>query len=83
MPAAKRVDGRENRWFLDGRHADGEEPDGLIDMNELEEVLDRLSASRRRVSSEVIAVIYSSDFDGVLDIAKEPLDDIGGGHGIR
>ena len=28
--------GGANRWFLDGRHADGDEPDGLIDMDELE-----------------------------------------------
>lgn len=36
--------GGASRWFLDGRHADGDEPDGLIDMNELEEVLDRVRA---------------------------------------
>jgi len=36
--------GGASRWFLDGRHADGDEPDGLIDMNELEEVLDRVWA---------------------------------------
>ena len=36
--------GGASRWFLDGRHSDGDEPDGLIDMNELEEVLNRLRA---------------------------------------
>ena len=50
--------GGENRWFLDGRHADGEEPDGLIDMNELEEVLDRLRA-------DVAPVVFAKGFDQV------------------
>ena len=48
----------QNRWFLDGRHADGEEPDGLIDMNELEEVLDRLRA-------DVAPVVFAKGFDQV------------------
>ncbi len=50
--------GGANRWFLDGRHADGEEPDGLIDMNELEEVLDRLRA-------DVAPVVFAKGFDQV------------------
>ena len=50
--------GGDNRWFLDGRLADGEEPDGLIDMNELEEVLDRLRA-------DVAPVIFANGFDQV------------------
>lgn len=47
-----------NRWFLDGRHADGEEPDGLIDMAELEEVLDRLKA-------DVAPLVFANGFDQV------------------
>lgn len=47
-----------NRWFLDGRHADGEEPDGLIDMDQLEEVLDRLKA-------DVAPVVFAKGFDQV------------------
>ena len=47
--------GGASRWFLDGRHADGEEPDGLIDMNELEEVLDRLRA-------DIAPVVFAEGF---------------------
>lgn len=45
-----------NRWFLDGRHGEGEEPDSLIDMDELEEVLDRLKA-------DIAPVVFSNGFD--------------------
>lgn len=48
----------DNRWFLDGRHAEGEEPDGLIDMDELEEVLDRLKA-------DIAPVVFAKGFDQV------------------
>lgn len=48
--------GGANRWFLDGRHADGEEPDDLIDMGELEAVLDRLKA-------DVAPVVFAKGFD--------------------
>jgi monoamine oxidase len=47
--------GGDSRWFLDGRHADGDEPDGLIDMNELEEVLDRLRA-------DIAQVVFAEGF---------------------
>jgi monoamine oxidase len=47
-----------NRWFLDGRHGEGEEPDGLIDMDELEEVLYRLKA-------DIAPVIFAKGFDQV------------------
>jgi monoamine oxidase len=47
-----------NRWFLDGRHADGDEPDGLIDMDELKQVLDRLKA-------DVAPVVFANGFDQV------------------
>jgi monoamine oxidase len=50
--------GGANRWFLDGRHADGDEPDGLIDMDELEQVLDRLKA-------DVAPVVFAKGFDQV------------------
>jgi len=45
-----------NRWFLDGRHADGEEPDDLIDLTELEEVLDRIRA-------DIAPVVFADGFD--------------------
>ena len=47
--------GGASRWFLDGRHSDGDEPDGLIDMNELEEVLNRLRA-------DLAPVIFAKGF---------------------
>lgn len=47
-----------NRWYLDGRHADGEEPDGLIDMDQLEQVLDRLKA-------DIAPVVFANGFDQV------------------
>jgi hypothetical protein len=47
--------GGASRWFLDGRHADGDEPDGLIDMNELEEVLNRLRA-------DIAPVVFAEGF---------------------
>ena len=47
--------GGASRWFLDGRHADGDEPDGLIDMNELKEVLDRLRA-------DIAPVVFAKGF---------------------
>lgn len=50
--------GGANRWFLDGHHADGDEPDGLIDMDELEQVLDRLKA-------DVAPVVFANGFDQV------------------
>jgi monoamine oxidase len=50
--------GGANRWFLDGRHSVGEEPDGLIDMDELEEVLERLKA-------DVAPVAFANGFDQV------------------
>ena len=58
--------GGDNRWFLDGRHADGEDPDGAHrHQNELEKVLDRLRA-------DVAPVVFAKGFDqvntGELDI---------------
>lgn len=54
-----------NRWFLDGRHAEGEEPDALIDMVELETVLDQIKA-------DIAPVVFANGFDqvntSVLDI---------------
>jgi monoamine oxidase len=50
--------GGANRWFLDGRHADGEEPDDLIDSDELEQVLDRLKA-------DVAPMVFANGFDQV------------------
>ena len=50
--------GGANRWFLDGRHGEGEEPDSLVDNNELEEVLDRLKA-------DVAPVVFANGFDQV------------------
>lgn len=47
--------GGASRWFLDGRHSDGDEPDGLIDMNELEEVLNRLRA-------DIAPVVFAEGF---------------------
>lgn len=47
--------GGASRWFLDGRHADGDEPDGLIDMTELEEVLNRLRA-------DIAPVVFAEGF---------------------
>ena len=44
-----------SRWFLDGRHADGDEPDGLINMTQLEEVLDRLRA-------DIAPVVFAKGF---------------------
>jgi monoamine oxidase len=50
--------GGANRWFLDGRHGEGEEPDTLIDTDELEEVLNRLRA-------DIAPVIFAKGFDQV------------------
>jgi monoamine oxidase len=50
--------GGANRWFLDGQHADGDEPDRLIDMDELERVLDRLKA-------DVAPVVFAKGFNQV------------------
>ena len=50
--------GGANRWFLDGRHGEGEEPDSLIDMDELEQVLDRLKA-------DVAPVVFAKGFDQI------------------
>lgn len=47
-----------NRWFLDGRLAEGEEPDALIDMDELEQVLDRIRA-------DIAPVVFANGFDQV------------------
>jgi monoamine oxidase len=47
--------GGASRWFLDGRHADGDEPDGLIDMTELDEVLNRLRA-------DIAPVVFAKGF---------------------
>lgn len=47
-----------SRWFLDGQHADGDEPDGLIDLAELEQVLDRLRA-------DIAPVVFANGFDQV------------------
>ena len=47
--------GGASRWFLDGRHADGDEPDGLIDMDELEAVLNRLRA-------DIAPVVFAEGF---------------------
>ena len=64
-----------NRWYLDGRHGEGEEPDSLVDMAELETVLDQLKA-------DVAPVVFAKGFDQVntaeLDIPfSEYLDKIG------
>ncbi len=47
--------GGASRWFLDGRHADGDEPDGLIDMDELEDVLNRVRA-------DIAPVVFAEGF---------------------
>lgn len=47
--------GGDSRWFLDGMHSDGDEPDGLIDMNELEDVLNRLRA-------DIAPVVFAEGF---------------------
>ena len=57
--------GGASRWFLDGRYADGDEPDGLIDMNELEEVLNRLRAD---IAPVVFAEGFTQTTTGELDI---------------
>jgi len=57
--------GGASRWYLDGRHADGDEPDGLIDMNELEEVLNRLRAD---IAPVVFAEGFTQDNTAHLDI---------------
>ena len=57
--------GGASRWFLDGRHSDGDEPDGLIDMNELEEVLNRLRAD---ITQVVFAKGFTQTNTAALDI---------------
>ena len=57
--------GGASRWFLDGRHSDGDEPDGLIDMNELEEVLNRLRAD---IAPVVFAKGFTQTDTAALDI---------------
>lgn len=57
--------GGASRWFLDGRHSDGDEPDGLIDMNELEEVLNRLRAD---IAPVVFAKGFTQSDTAELDI---------------
>lgn len=57
--------GGASRWFLDGRHADGNEPDGLIDMVELEEVLNRLRAD---IAPVVFAEGFTQTSTAELDI---------------
>ena len=57
--------GGASRWFLDGRHSDGDEPDGLIDMNELEEVLNRLRAD---IAPVVFAKGFTQTNTAALDI---------------
>lgn len=57
--------GGASRWFLDGRHSDGDEPDGLIDMNELEEVLNRLRAD---ITQVVFAEGFTQTNTAALDI---------------
>ena len=57
--------GGDSRWFLDGRHADGDEPDGLIDMGELEEVLNRLRAD---IAPVVFAKGFTQTNTAALDI---------------
>ena len=47
--------GGANRWFLDGRLADGDEPDGLIDMDELADVLNRVRA-------DIAPVVFAEGF---------------------
>lgn len=47
-----------NRWYLDGRHAEGEEPDALVDMDEHEQVLDRIKA-------DIAPVVFANGFDQV------------------
>ena len=57
--------GGASRWFLDGRHSDGDEPDGLIDMNELEDVLNRLRAD---ITQVVFAEGFTQTNTAALDI---------------
>ena len=57
--------GGASRWFLDGRHADGDEPDGLIDMTELAAVLDRIRAD---IAPIVFAEGFTQTTTGDLDI---------------
>lgn len=47
-----------SRWFLDGQYADGDEPDGLIDLAALNEVLDR-------IKSDIAPVVFANGFDQV------------------
>lgn len=47
-----------SRWFLDGQHADGDEPDGLIDLAQLNGVLDR-------IKSDIAPVVFANGFDQV------------------
>ena len=53
-----------NRWYLDARHAEGEEPDALIDMAELDKVLDRIKA-------DIAPVVFSNGFDQVNTAALD------------
>ena len=57
--------GGASRWFLDGRHSDGDEPDGLINMEELEEVLNRLRAD---ITPVVFAKGFTQTNTAALDI---------------
>lgn len=57
--------GGASRWFLDGRHADGDEPDGLVDMTELDQVLDRIRAD---IAPVVFAEGFTQDNTAHLDI---------------
>jgi len=56
--------GGANRWYLGGRAADGEEPDALVDMDELEQVLDRIKA-------DIAPVVFTNGFDQVNTTALD------------
>ena len=47
-----------HRWLLDGRLADGDEPDELVDMVELEKVLDRIRA-------DIAPIVFAQGMDQV------------------
>ena len=57
--------GGASRWFLDGRHADGDEPDGLIDMQQLDDVLNRVRAD---IAPVVFAEGFTQSTTADLDI---------------
>ena len=69
-----------HRWFLDGTWADGDEPDALVDMDELERVLDHLRA-------DIAPIVFAKGMDqpnaAELDIPfSEYLEKLGASEAI-